>query len=38
VTESPIVFTDRRVGESKMSRKIFLEAMWRVPLLRIHLP
>jgi len=34
VVESPIVFTDRRVGQSKMSRRIFLEAVWRVPLLR----
>jgi len=38
VVESPIVFTDRRVGESKMSRKIFLEAAWRVPLLRYMVP
>jgi dolichol-phosphate mannosyltransferase len=35
VVETPIVFTDRRVGQSKMSRAIFLEAVWRVPLLRV---
>ena len=34
VVESPIVFTDRRAGESKMSAAIFVEAIWRVPLLR----
>ncbi len=38
VVESPIVFTDRRVGESKMSKRIFLEAAWRVPLLRFMVP
>lgn len=33
VVEVPIVFVDRRAGQSKMSRKIFLEAMgmvWRM--------
>jgi dolichol-phosphate mannosyltransferase len=35
VVEVPIVFRDRRVGASKMSRSIVLEAIWRVPLLRI---
>jgi hypothetical protein len=30
----PIVFRDRRVGSSKMSRAIVAEAIWRVPLLR----
>lgn len=34
VEEVPIVFRDRRVGASKMDRSIFLEAIWRVPLLR----
>jgi dolichol-phosphate mannosyltransferase len=34
VLEIPIVFRDRRVGESKMTRAIILEAAWRVPLLR----
>jgi dolichol-phosphate mannosyltransferase len=35
VEEVPIVFVDRRVGQSKMSRKIFLEALtlvWRLRL------
>jgi len=34
VLEVPILFRDRRVGNSKMSRAIVLEAAWRVPLLR----
>lgn len=34
VLEIPIVFRDRQVGNSKMSRAIVLEAAWRVPLLR----
>lgn len=34
VLEIPILFRDRRVGNSKMSRAIVLEAAWRVPLLR----
>jgi dolichol-phosphate mannosyltransferase len=34
VVEIPIVFTDRRVGHSKMSRRIVLEAMWMIPTLR----
>jgi dolichol-phosphate mannosyltransferase len=34
VKEVPIAFTDRRVGQSKMSRRIVLEAMWMVPTLR----
>jgi dolichol-phosphate mannosyltransferase len=36
VVEVPIVFTDRRVGQSKMSRRIVLEAMWRIPALRVR--
>jgi dolichol-phosphate mannosyltransferase len=36
VTEVPIVFRDRRVGQSKMSRAIVAEAAWRVPLLRLR--
>jgi dolichol-phosphate mannosyltransferase len=35
VTEIPITFTDRVRGGSKMSRAIVLEAIWRVPLLRL---
>jgi dolichol-phosphate mannosyltransferase len=36
VVEVPIVFRDRRVGDSKMSRAIVAEAIWRVPLLRFR--
>ena len=35
VVEVPIVFVDRQVGGSKMSKTIVLEAVWKVPLLRI---
>jgi dolichol-phosphate mannosyltransferase len=35
VVEVPIVFTDRTHGHSKMSRAIFLEAVARVPALRL---
>jgi len=34
VVETPIMFVDRRVGQSKMSRAIFVEALWRVWKLR----
>jgi dolichol-phosphate mannosyltransferase len=34
VVETPIVFVDRRVGQSKMSRAIFLEALIKVWSLR----
>jgi dolichol-phosphate mannosyltransferase len=36
VVEVPITFADRRVGESKMSGSIVLEAALRVPALRIR--
>jgi dolichol-phosphate mannosyltransferase len=36
IAEVPIVFVDREVGHSKMSRAIVLEAVWRVPLLRLR--
>jgi len=36
VVEVPITFADRAQGHSKMSRAIVLEAMWRVPLLRVQ--
>ena len=36
VVEVPITFTDREAGHSKMSRSIVLEAIWRVPLLRLQ--
>jgi len=35
VVEVPIVFRDRRVGSSKMSRAIVAEAIWRVPAMRL---
>jgi dolichol-phosphate mannosyltransferase len=35
VVEIPITFDDRVSGTSKMSRRIVLEAVWRVPLLRL---
>jgi len=35
VKEVPIVFTERREGQSKMTRGIVLEAAWTVPLLRV---
>ena len=35
VTELPIRFADRTIGGSKMSRAIVLEAVWKVPLLRL---
>jgi dolichol-phosphate mannosyltransferase len=34
VKEVPIRFSDRRVGESKMTRSIVAEAMWKVPVMR----
>jgi dolichol-phosphate mannosyltransferase len=36
VVEVPIRFVDRTEGQSKMSRAIFLEAVWKVPLLRLR--
>ena len=35
LTEVPIVFTERDIGESKMSRRIIVEAVWRVWKLRL---
>jgi dolichol-phosphate mannosyltransferase len=37
VEEIPIIFADRRVGQSKMSKAIFLEAIWMVWRLRLGL-
>ena len=34
VVEVPIVFSERRVGRSKMDLSIVAEAVWRLPLLR----
>lgn len=36
VQEVPIRFTERRVGDSKMTGSIVAEAMWRVPVLRFR--
>jgi dolichol-phosphate mannosyltransferase len=35
IVETPIIFVDRRVGQSKMSRNIVVEAMWMVWKLRL---
>ena len=35
IGEIPIVFADRDIGESKMSRRIIWEAVWRVWTLRV---
>jgi dolichol-phosphate mannosyltransferase len=36
VVEVPITFSDREVGGSKMSKGIVLEAIWKVPALRLR--
>jgi dolichol-phosphate mannosyltransferase len=36
VIEVPITFVDREHGGSKMSRSIVLEAIWKVPVLRVR--
>ena len=36
VVEVPIVFRDRTVGASKMSKAIVAEAIWRVPAMRMR--
>ena len=38
VVEVPIVFRDRRVGESKMTGSIVIEAARRVPMMRLSRP
>jgi dolichol-phosphate mannosyltransferase len=35
VVEVPITFVDREVGGSKMSKTIVVEAIWKVPALRL---
>jgi len=35
VVEVPVRFVDRRVGQSKMSKAIVAEAIWKVPALRL---
>jgi len=37
VTEVPILFRERRVGASKMSTRIAIEAFWKVPVLRFRM-
>jgi hypothetical protein len=32
----PIVFRERREGQSKMDTRITLEAVWKVPALRLR--
>ncbi len=36
IKEIPIVFEDRKVGQSKMSKKIVREAVWMVWKLRLR--
>jgi dolichol-phosphate mannosyltransferase len=36
VVEVPITFADREVGGSKMSKAIVLEAIWKVPVIRLR--
>jgi dolichol-phosphate mannosyltransferase len=36
VVEVPIIFRDRRVGQSKMTGAVVLEAAWRVPAMRLR--
>jgi dolichol-phosphate mannosyltransferase len=38
VREVPIVFHERRAGDSKMSARIAVEAVWKVPALKLRLP
>ena len=36
VIEVPITFRDRRAGKSKMSARIAVEAVWKVPALKLR--
>jgi len=36
IAEVPITFVERRAGDSKMTTAIVVEAMWKVPLLRLE--
>ena len=38
VVELPITFRERREGESKMTGHVALEAVWRIPALRLRPP
>jgi hypothetical protein len=35
VREIPIVFSDRAAGGSKMGKRIVLEAIWKVPVMKL---
>ena len=35
IKEIPIIFTDRKIGKSKMSKKVIFEAVYMVPYLMI---
>ena len=37
IEEVPIIFRERRAGRSKMTARIALEAVWKVPALRLRL-
>jgi dolichol-phosphate mannosyltransferase len=37
VAEVPILFREREVGSSKMTARIALEAVWKVPALKLRL-
>jgi dolichol-phosphate mannosyltransferase len=37
IEEVPIIFRERRAGDSKMTARIALEAVWKVPELRLRL-
>jgi dolichol-phosphate mannosyltransferase len=37
VREVPILFRERRIGQSKMNARIALEAVWKVPALKLRL-
>ena len=36
VAEVPITFRERRLGRSKMTARIAIEAVWKVPALRLR--
>jgi dolichol-phosphate mannosyltransferase len=38
VKEIPILFRERRIGQSKMTARIALEAVWKVPALKLRGP
>lgn len=36
IEETPIVFSDRKLGKSKMNHRIVIEAVWRVPVMALR--